>query len=108
MGSPAKPIVSLLVDDPAYDERIDAFVISLGERVDEFQDAELASAFESLRQLCRTLAEQAHELGYPALAAAARRIELACDDGPEAIHKAVVDLTEVGQRVRRGHRSSAG
>jgi len=104
---PGKPIVSLLVDDPRYDERIDAFVISLGERIDVFQDAELASDHDLLRSLGAKLAKEADALGYPALAAAGRRIALACDDGPESIHKAVIDLTELAQRARRGHRSSA-
>ena len=108
MTQPTKPIVSLLVDDPAYDEPIDAFVVSLGERVDALQDAELAGDPDLLRALAAALSAQSEGLGYPALAAAARRVEIACDDdGPEAIHKAVVDLTDLGQRVRRGHRSSA-
>ena len=104
---PGKPIISLLVDDPRYDERIDAFVISLGERVDAFQDAELASDLDLLRKLGAKLAKESDTVGYPALAAAGRRVALACDDGPESIHKAVMDLTELGQRARRGHRSSA-
>ncbi|MGI9430900.1 MAG: hypothetical protein ACR2PQ_01715 [Myxococcota bacterium] len=108
MTHPNKPIVSLLVEDPAFDERIDSFVIALGERVDSFQDAELASDLELVRSLSQSLANEARELGYPALTAAARRVELGCDDGPEAIHKAIVELTDLGQRVRRGHRSSAG
>lgn len=108
MTNPPKPILSLLGDNPAFDERIDAFVIALGERVDEFQDAELAGGLDRVRALSRSLASEAGELGYPALTAAARRVELSCDDGPEAIHKAIVDLTELAQRVRRGHRSAAG
>jgi HPt (histidine-containing phosphotransfer) domain-containing protein len=108
VAHPTKSIVSLFADDPSFDERIDAFVIALGEKIDELQDAELAADPEPLRTLAASLAGTSETLGYPALVAAARRVSLACDDGPESIHKAVVDLTELGQRVRRGHRSSAG
>jgi HPt (histidine-containing phosphotransfer) domain-containing protein len=104
----AKPIVSTRADDPDLDERIDRFVVRLAERVDAFQDAEASRALDALRALAASLAEDASALGYPLLVAAARRIADACDEGaPEALRKSVVDLTELSQRVRRGHRSAA-
>ena len=48
-------------------------------------------------------------LGYPPLADAAARVEQACgEQGVDTLRKSVFDLTEVSQRVRRGHRSAAG
>ena len=104
----AKPIVSTRADDPELDERIDRFVVELAERVDAFQDAEAAHDRETLRVLASDLGADAGALGYPLLVDAAARIAQACGEGaPEALHKSVVDLTELSQRVRRGHRSAA-
>ena len=109
MESSAKPIVSLHVEDPSFEERIDRFVVGLAERVDGFQDAEAAGNRALLRDLAAALATEADEIGYPALVEAGRRIEEACaDPSAEALHKSVLDLTELSQRVRRGHRSAAG
>jgi hypothetical protein len=107
--SSAKPIVSLYVEDPTFEERIDRFVVGLAERVDAFQDAEAASDRAQLQSLAAALAAEAEEIGYPAVAEAGRRIEQACSDpSADALHKSVLDLTELSQRVRRGHRSAAG
>lgn len=103
-----KPIVSTRSDDPDLDERIDRFVVRLAERVDAFQDAEAARDRDALLALANALAEEATALGYPLLVAAAARIAEACGENvPESLRKSVVDLTELSQRVRRGHRSSA-
>jgi hypothetical protein len=107
--SSAKPIVSTRAEDPDYDERIDRFVVALGERVDALQDAESAGDRASLRSLAAALRSEALELGYPPLADAAARVEDACgEQGLESLRKSVFDLTEVSQQVRRGHRSAAG
>jgi hypothetical protein len=106
--SSARPILSTRAEDPAFDDRIDRFVVGLGERVDAFQDAVSAGQRSSLELLAATLERDALELGYPPLADAARRVAAACGDpAGEALRKSVVDLTEVAQRVRRGHRSAA-
>ncbi len=107
---PPKPIVSLLSDDPdpRVEERIDRFVVQLGERIDGFQDLEAVVDFENLGAELARFAEQSDELGYPPLAEIARRgMEAGRADAGQDVRKAVVDLTELAARVRRGHRSSA-
>jgi len=105
---PPRPIRSLREDDPEVEERIDAFVARLGETIDGFQDNEARGDLHGLRELADELAEQAQTLGYPDLVAAARAIGTACgEDSPAALRKSVEGLTELSQRIRRGHRSAA-
>jgi hypothetical protein len=105
---PPKPILSRHAEDPAFDERIDRFVVGLGERVDAFQDAERLGDRTALATLAEALRSEADALGYPPLSDAAAQVALACSDpSPEALRKSVLDLTEITQRVRRGHRSAA-
>jgi hypothetical protein len=107
-SSSAKPILSTRSEDPAFEERIDRFVVGLGERIDLLQDAESAGDRATLRTLADAFAAESRELGYPYLADAASRLaEAAGDEGLETLRKGVVDLTELSQRVRRGHRSAA-
>ena len=104
----AKPIVSTRSEDPALEERIDRFVVGLGERIDSLQDAESAGDRGALRTLAEDFARESRELGYPSLGDAASRLaQAAGDEGLETLRKSVVDLTELSQRVRRGHRSAA-
>jgi len=104
----AKPIRSLCSEDPELEERIDAFVLRLGETVDAFQDGELAGDWGRLVDLAQELEAESRELGYPALAEVARRVAAASAElSPDAARKSIVDLTELAQRVRRGHRSAA-
>ena len=106
-GTP-KPILSSYVADPELEERIDAFVIQMGERVDLLQDVESDGDLAMLRQLSEEFASDSRELGYQPLADAADRIVAAClEQSPAAARKGLVDLTEISQRVRRGHSSSA-
>jgi hypothetical protein len=103
-----KPLLSTRAGDPAFDERIDRFVIELGERIDSFQDAVSAAQRATLEALAGALERDADAVGYPPLAEAARRVALACgENADEALRKSVEDLTEVAGRVRRGHRSAA-
>ncbi len=105
---PPKPIRSLRESDPEIEERLDGFIATLGERIDHLQDAEAAGEMDGLRTLGMELARDGDAMGYPALVAAVQRvIEASGDAQPEATHKALVDLTELAQRVRRGHRSAA-
>lgn len=103
-----RPIYPTRVLDPDLQERIDDFVVSLGERVDALQDAEVEGDRERLRDLVLAFANEALELGYEPLAEAAQEVAAACEGpGPETVRKSVEDLTEIAYRVRRGHRSFA-
>lgn len=105
---PPKPVFSSYAADPELEERIDAFVIQLGERVDLLQDLEIDGDLERLRELSELFGAESRELGYQPLAEAADRLVAACrEQSPEAARKTLAELTEVSQRVRRGHSSSA-
>ena len=102
------PIRSSREHEPEVEPEIDAFVFGLGELVDSFQDAELAGARATLDQLATRLYERALALGFEPVADSALRIRGACtEDSPDGVRKAVQQLTEIAQRVRRGHRSAA-
>jgi hypothetical protein len=79
-----RPIYSSLADDPAQQDLIDAFVVALAERVDELQDCEARCEFERLRTRAEALGRHSREA-----------------------RKALIELTEVSQRVRLGHRGAA-
>jgi hypothetical protein len=105
---PAKPIFSSFAADPELEERIDAFVIEMGERIDLLQDVEIDGDLALLRELAERFSTESRELGYQPLSQAAGRVVAAClEQSPEAARKSLAELTEVSQRVRRGHSSSA-
>lgn len=106
MGDPAKPIVSTRADDPSLYQAIDAFVLALAECVDHLQDAESAGNLARLQELARTLAAQSEPLGYAPLAELAEALAAAAAEKPEEVHARLVELTDVAQRVRRGHRGA--
>lgn len=101
------PIHSLLVDDHAL-EQLDAFVVSLGERIDGIQEAEHEGQLAEAAKRAAELAVEALSLGLPPLAEAAERVVACCRDGlPAEAHATIVDLTDVVTRVRLGHRGGA-
>jgi hypothetical protein len=101
------PIRSLLVDDESL-ERLDAFLMALGERIDGIQEAEFAGALDELGKSALALASDAAALGLPPLAEAARRVAESSQRGdPRRLHDEVLALTEVATCVRLGHRTSA-
>lgn len=105
---PLKPILSVYAADPELEERIDAFVVQMGERIDYLQDAEIDGDLDLLRELADKFSTESRDLGYEPLAGAADRVVAACvEQSPEAARKSLTDLTELTQRVRRGHSSSA-
>lgn len=102
-----RPIYSSLCEDPALQDAIDAFVVVLAERVDELQDCEARSDFDRLGQLAVALQEASRRVGYEGLAACAEAaLGAARARSAEETRKAVVELTEIAQRVRLGHRGA--
>lgn len=109
MESPeSAPIFSTCEDDPSKSEAIDKFVIGLAEQIDTLQDAELDGDDEGLARLADTLGKTASDLGYEPLAHVSRIVATACREGKiEDAQAAMVQLTQLSSRVRRGHRGSA-
>ena len=105
-GRRNEPIHSLLVADEAL-ERLDAFVLELGERIDLIQEAEHAGQLEEAAKRAAELAHDAQSLGLPPLVEAAERVVASCRRGaPAEAHADIVELTDVVTRVRLGHRGS--
>ena len=108
MSERKPPIRSTQEDVPELVQAIDRFVIGLAERVDAIQDAELSASHAELARLAGLLAGDAERLGYPGLGLVARNaLSAATDEKRDALQDAVVELTEIAQRVRQGHRGAA-
>ncbi|MBJ18098.1 MAG: hypothetical protein CL933_01625 [Deltaproteobacteria bacterium] len=89
-------------------EDIDRFVFGLAERIDSIQDAELAGKSAEVAQLVRTLCQDAARLGYPGMAMTAKGVVSAAeDDQRDELQETIVELTEIAQRIRQGHRGAA-
>jgi hypothetical protein len=102
-----RPIHSSRADDPALAEAIDAFAISLAQRVDHLQDAEAQGDLKALAAFARQLAQDAAGVGYEPLARRALEVEAAAaEEKAEDAHRSLVDLTEIARRVRLGHRGA--
>ena len=102
------PIRSTQEDVAELAEELDRFVIGLAERVDAIQDAEIAQSCAAVSDLARTLAQDAERLGYPTMATGARSVAMAAEDAKtESLQEAIVELTDVAQRIRQGHRGAA-
>ena len=107
MGSNEPPIHSAFDDDPAHAEAIDAFVVMLAERVDELQDLEQRGEWTRLIERAGALGHDAIQVGYPPLAHCAEDVARDARQGDgELVYKALIELTGLAQRVRRGHRGS--
>lgn len=101
------PIHSRFEDDPAHADAIEAFVVALAERVDTLQDNEASSDWPRLIAGLDDLAKTAEQVGYPQLAEAAAEVRRAAHERHgELAHKALVELTDVAQRIRRAHRGA--
>ncbi len=100
----SEPIHSTRSDDETL-ERLDGFVVRLGEHIDGIQEADRTGDLEAAAKRAVDLAEEADPLGLPALVAAARAAAASCGTGDaECAHGDIVELTDVVQRVRLGHR----
>jgi hypothetical protein len=102
------PIRSTQEDVAELAEDLDRFVIALAERIDSIQDAELAGSWADVASLARTLANDSERLGYPGMALCAKNVAMAAEDSKtDLLQDAIIDLTDLAQRVRRGHRGAA-
>jgi hypothetical protein len=102
------PIRSTQEDVPELADDIDRFVIGLAERIDAIQDAELARQGDEIARLARALSDDALRLGYPGMSKSARQAVISAEDGKaDSLQEAVSGLTEIAQRIRRGHRGAA-
>ncbi len=102
------PIRSTQEDVAELAEDLDRFVIALAERIDAIQDAELAASWSDVAALSRTLANDSERLGYPGMALSAKNVAMSAEDAKtEVLQDAIVDLTDLAQRIRRGHRGAA-
>ncbi|HET6304247.1 MAG TPA: hypothetical protein VFG80_05645 [Myxococcota bacterium] len=100
-------IYSERAGDPELEEALDQFVLGLAERIDRLQDAQATGDHAGLAKLTADLVRDATSLGYPQLASAgttaleaARRRDAAC------VLDGVRELTDLGYRVRLGHRGA--
>jgi len=108
MPSRRKPIYSVHEDDPGLQEPINDFVIALAERVDRLQDLHSCGQFARLGELSAELADEAERLGYPLLGTVARTAADASLEGKsEASEEALMEMTELAQRIRQAHRGAA-
>ncbi len=107
-GSKRTPLLSTRANDPDVQDSLDAFVVGLGERIDALQDAEIASDLPRMGVLAGELRDAAADHGYELLADCAAGVRTACASGnAEVAHKGLLELTEITQRVRLGHRGAA-
>ena len=103
-----EPIYSTRENSAELEEAINAFVITLAERIDVFQDVHSVGDLAKLESLATTLAGNARELGYGALADQALAVGEACAEGKaEAAESGLLEIGETSQRIRRAHRGSA-
>jgi HPt (histidine-containing phosphotransfer) domain-containing protein len=103
-----KPIYSSRRDDSPDGDAVDRFVIQLGERIDELQDAETDGDLTLLAALASELTDEADAAGYDAFVRCAKLLEDACLAGDtEDARDRLLDLTEIAQRIRLGHRGAS-
>jgi hypothetical protein len=108
-----EPIVSAMAGELEVRERLEAFVIALGERVDQLQDLESGRKWKELEAGARRLGEEAFALGFEPLREAAAVVQGACVLAQQhparsyaAVREALLALTDVARRVRLGHRGA--
>lgn len=102
------PIRSTQEDVAELAEELDRFVIGLAARIDAIQDAELVGHCSEVSQLARILRNDAERLGYPGMAQSAKAALTSAEDGKlDALQEAIIGVTELAQRIRRGHRGAA-
>ncbi len=102
-----RPIHSALAEDPALQDAIEAFVVELAGRVDDLQDCEARADLPRLAELAKELVLASAKVGYDSLSRCAAAVRGSAREGmAEEARKALIELTEVAQRVRLGHRGA--
>ena len=102
-----KRIYSTLDGEPELEQSIEDFVVTLAERVDRLQDAQLLGDHTSLHKQASELRDEAQRLGYPSLVETAGTLANVCLTGDrEGALERLVTLTEIARSVRRGHRGA--
>ena len=102
-----KRIYSTLDGEPELEESIEDFVVTLAERVDRLQDAQLVGDLEALHKQTRELCDAARLLGYPQLAESGSALVEACEaDDPDQALARLVEITDLSRAIRRGHRGA--
>jgi hypothetical protein len=108
MSSRRNPIYSAYEDQLELQEAINEFVVALAERIDLLQDLHSSADFSRLGDQCVAMALDAERLGYPLMAGVARDAADACKEGKvDASEQALVEMTEIAQRIRLAHRGAA-
>ncbi len=106
-GNEPSPIYSALGEDPARQDAIDAFVVSLAERVDDLQDCEARQDLQRLAELARELLSESTHAGYDSLSRSAAAVQVPAREGKaQDARKALIELTDVAHRIRLGHRGA--
>ena len=108
------PILSAMAGEPEFRERLEAFVLGLGERVDQLQDLESQGDWKGLEGGARRLGEESLTLGFEPLREVAEAVQHACvlaqtthpSRADTAVREALLSLTDVARRVRLGHRGA--
>lgn len=108
MSGDITPIHSKLGDDPEVATVLEAFVEGLAPRVDELQDLEVGSDYETLERQAAELSVDAIKTGFDLLSDYASSVaDAARDLDRELVYKHLIDLTEMSWRIRLGHRGAA-
>ncbi len=102
------PIYSTLTTSPGLEDPIHHFVVGLAEQVDMLQDDEQNSDYESLEERAALIADEADRMGFPEFSRVAQKIAAACsEEFKDTLQQGLVELTEIGRRIRLGHRGAA-
>jgi len=106
-GERVGPIHSSCADDPARADAIERFVLGLAERVDHLQDLEARSRFATLAALADVLGREAEATGFGVLTPAAASLAGAArGEKADAVHRSLLEVTELARRIRLGHRGA--
>ena len=74
----------------------------------QLQEAEIKEDLGQVARLAQALVAEADDVGFGSLSSCAALVEACClEEDAEAVHKHLVELTEIARRIRLGHRGAA-